>query len=162
MSSMKYRNYEEKKVNNIIIRKAEKADLPSLKRLIIELVESMDNNRGIGKHIILENCHGLLTDPNTQIIISEKDGTVIGLIHFTFHKTLSHIGHSCMIEEIVVTNKYRNKGIGKRLIHAVFEKCKNLGCCEIEVSTELSNTSAREFYKSIGFEERGIILEKEL
>lgn len=67
-----------------------------------------------------------------------------------------------MIEELVVDKNYRGKGIGKRLIKVVIKKCEELNIGEIEVSTEITNINAREFYKSVGFREKGILLEMDL
>jgi RimJ/RimL family protein N-acetyltransferase len=40
--------------------------------------------------------------------------------------------------------------------------CQNLGCDEIEVSTEKENTKARDFYKNCGFDEDAVLLERGL
>jgi len=95
-------------------------------------------------------------------LVAEINGAIIGLIHFTIRKTLLHSGPSGLIDELVVTRSYRSRGIGGQLIDAATQKCKQLGCCEVEVSTEFANTNAREFYRKCGFEERGVILEKDL
>jgi ribosomal protein S18 acetylase RimI-like enzyme len=48
------------------------------------------------------------------------------------------------------------------LVLAAIEKCRQLGCCEVEVSTEKTNLKARKFYKRYGFEERGMLFEMDL
>ena len=67
-----------------------------------------------------------------------------------------------MIDELVVNEHYRDKGTGKKLVDAAIENCKKFGCCEVEVSTEITNKKAVEFYKKCGFKKRGIILERDL
>ena len=88
--------------------------------------------------------------------------SVVGFIHFITRTTLLHYKLSGLVDELVVARDYKKKGVGKALIHAAAEQCRQLGCCELEVSTEFSNTAAREFYKGCGFSERGVILEQEL
>lgn len=39
------------------------------------------------------------------------------------------------------------------------EKCRELDCCEVEVSIEKSNEGARAFYKRCGFQEDAVLLE---
>jgi RimJ/RimL family protein N-acetyltransferase len=39
---------------------------------------------------------------------------------------------------------------------------EELGCCEVEVSTEKSNAKARRFYKSCGFAEDAVLMEIDL
>jgi len=149
-------------MNNILLRKAMESDLPIIEKLITELIESMDNKEGIDTNTAFENCRNLLSDTNSYLLVGEINGAIIGFIHFAIHKALLHSGPSGLIDEFIVTRSCRSKGVGKQLIDAATQKCKQLGCCEVEVSTEFANTTAREFYKSCGFEERGVILEKDL
>lgn len=149
-------------MNNIYIRKATEADLPIIEKLMIELIESMDNTEGFDKNMVSENYRNLLNDVNSHILVAETSGTVIGFINFTIRRTLLHPALSGLIDELVVANSYRGKGVGKQLIYAAIEKCKQLGCCEVEVTTEFTNTNARTFYKRCGFKEMGVILEKDL
>jgi GNAT superfamily N-acetyltransferase len=67
-----------------------------------------------------------------------------------------------MIDELVVAKEYQGKGVGKQLVLATIDRCRQLGCCEVEVSTEKANLKAREFYKKCGFEERGMLFEVDL
>jgi GNAT superfamily N-acetyltransferase len=67
-----------------------------------------------------------------------------------------------LIDELVVAKTYRGRGIGKVLIEAATDKCRELGCCEVEVSTEMTNDKARAFYKSCGFKEDSVLLEYDL
>ena len=87
---------------------------------------------------------------------------MVGFINFTVRRTLLHSGPSGLIDELVVTSRYRRRGVAKQLIRASIERCGQLGCCELEVGTELANTNAIRFYKNCGFEDRGVILEKDL
>jgi|Deesub1362A_J573_1020465.scaffolds.fasta_scaffold00654_8 GNAT superfamily N-acetyltransferase len=149
-------------MSDILIREAEESDLPMIEKLVVELIESMENKEGIELHTVLENCQNLLKDINSHILVAELDGDVVGFINFTVRRTLLHIAPSGLIDELVVTENYRNKGIGKQLINAAIEKCRSIGCCEVEVSTESANTVAIEFYKKCGFEKKGVFLEKDL
>ncbi len=149
-------------MNHILIRKANESDLPTIEKIMIELINSMDNKEGIDASVVLENCQSLLKENNSHLLIAEINREMVGFINFTIRRTILHSGPSGLIDEIVVTRNYRGKGVGKQLIGAAIEKCKQLGCCEVEVTTELTNVNAREFYKRCGFEERGVILEKDL
>jgi len=144
------------------IRRAERSDLPVIEKLAMELIESMDDTEGIDTDRVLENCRSLLSDVDSYLLVAETDGTVVGFINFTIRRTLLHSGPSGLIDELVVTRGYRGKGIGGQLIRAAVEQCKQLGCCEVEVTTEFTNADARRFYRKCGFEERGVILEKDL
>ena len=149
-------------MNNILIREANESDLFAIKKLMGELVETMDNTEGIDPQLILENCRNLLRYPNSHLLVAEIDDNIVGFINFTTRKTVLHSGLSGLIDELVITKSHRNKGIGKKLLSTAIEKCKQLGCCEVEVSTENVNSKARKFYKRCGFTECGVLLEMDL
>ena len=48
------------------------------------------------------------------------------------------------------------------LISGVIDRCRQLGCCEVEVSTLMRNEKARTFYKKCGFDEDAVLLEMDL
>ena len=149
-------------MNDILIRKAVESDLLVIEKLMAELLKAIDNTEGIDIRIAVKNCKNLVDDANSHILVAEIEGTVVGFISFTPRKTILHQGSSGLIDELVVAKEYLGKGVGKQLVLATIEKCKQLGCCEVEVSTEKANTKAREFYKKCGFEERGILFEVDL
>ncbi len=149
-------------MNNILIRRAMKSDIPTVSKLAIELIEAVKNSGGTAKDVLSENSRNVLTNPNSYILLAETEGKVIGFISFMTRKTIIHSGLCGLIDELVVSKRYRRKGVGKELIKAAIEECKKLRCCEVELSTEFTNVNAREFYKHCGFEETGVIFEKHL
>jgi GNAT superfamily N-acetyltransferase len=148
--------------NNILIRKATESDLPVIGKLLAGLINAMDNTEGIDIGIALKTCERLLKDASSHLLVAAKQGTPVGLINFTVRQTVLHRSPSALIDELVVAKEYQGKGVGKRLVLAVIEKSKQLGCCEVEVSTEKANVKAREFYKKCGFNERGMLFEADL
>jgi ribosomal protein S18 acetylase RimI-like enzyme len=149
-------------MNDILIREATGADLPAIGRLLEDLTNAMDDTEGIDVGIALTSCKNLLADAGSHLLVAEIEETPVGFINFTTRKTVLHRSPSGLIDELVVAKEYQGKGIGKQLVLATIEKCKQLGCCEVEVSTEKTNTEAREFYKRCGFDERGILFELDL
>lgn len=150
--------------SNISIEPATETDLPSIKPLLLELMDSMNNTEGFNIEQAFENCRSLIKDPVHHLLLAkDKDNDkVVGFVNFTTRKTLMHPGLSGLIDELVVSRNHRGRGIGKNLLLAAIEKCRELGCCEVEVSTEKSNTRAREFYRRCGFEEDAVLLEIDL
>jgi GNAT superfamily N-acetyltransferase len=147
---------------NILIREARKSDLPAIQRSLAELINAMDSNEGIDMTIALKTCRRLLNDARSHFLVAATKETPIGFIHFTTRQTVLHRSPSATIDELVVTEEYRGKGVGKQLVLATVERCKRLGCCEVEVSTEQTNVKARKFYKKCGFEEKGPLFELDL
>jgi len=136
------------RMGNILIRQATESDLPAIEKLMAELMEAVDDGEGFSTNMVSGNYQNLLNNDSSHILVAESDGAVTGIINVAIRRTLLHPGASGLIDELVVTESYRGKGVGKKLIHAAVERCRELGCCEIEVSTEVTNINARKFYKS--------------
>lgn len=144
------------------IRDAVDNDLPRISELAIELAGSLDSNGNIDSNLIHDNCRELIKKENSFVIIAEIEGNVIGFVNFSLRLTILHKSPSALIDELVVTKNFRGKGIGRLLVESAVKKAAELGCCEIEVGTENTNTAARNFYKACGFEDNAALLEKDL
>jgi len=149
-------------MTEILIREARESDLLTIKKLTLELIEAMGSTEGIDIKLIAENCQNLLSEANSHILVAEIGRVVVGFVNFTTRKTILHRGLSGLIDEIIIAKSYRGKGLGKQLLSSAIEKSCQLGCCEVEVSTEKTNTKAREFYRQCGFTERGVLFEIDL
>jgi GNAT superfamily N-acetyltransferase len=152
----------ELEMNDIVIRETKESDLPAIGKLLEELTDAMDSTEGIDTKIALKNYERLLNDTGSHILVAAREKTPVGFINFTVRQTILHRSPSALIDELVVAEGHRGKGVGRQLVQAAIEKCRQLGCCEVEVSTEKANLKAREFYKQCGFEERGMLFEADL
>jgi GNAT superfamily N-acetyltransferase len=148
--------------DHILVREATESDLPVVGKLLAELIGAIDDIEGIEIGIALKNCEQLLHDGGSHFLVAEMKGTPVGFISFMLRQTILHRRPSGLIDELVVAKEYRGKGVGQQLVSAVIEKCRQLGCGEVEVSTERTNVEAREFYRKCGFGERGMLLEADL
>ena len=149
-------------MKDILVREATKSDLPAIGKLLKGLVNAIDNTEGIDTGIPIKTWERLLNNAGSYFLVAEREGTPVGFINFMVRQTILHRSPSALIDELVVAEEYRGKGVGKQLVQAAIEKCRQLGCCEIEVSTEKTNIEAREFYEKCGFEERGMFFEADL
>ncbi|HAJ32206.1 MAG TPA: hypothetical protein DCK79_02365 [Candidatus Atribacteria bacterium] len=149
-------------MTDIIIREAKASDLLAIKKLMLELIEAMGNTEGIDIKLIAENCRNLLSEVNSHILVAEIEGVIVGFVNLATRKTILHRGLSGLIDELIVAKSYRGKGVGRQLLSSAIEMSRQLGCCEVEVSTEKTNIKAREFYRQCGFTERGVLFEIDL
>lgn len=147
---------------NITIDKATETDLSSIRMLLSELTDVMADTEGFDIEESVKNYRILLKDSSNYILIARRESNILGLINFTTRRTIMHPRPSGLIDEVIVSADSRGTGIGEQLISAVIDKCRELGCCEVEVSTEKSNTRARQFYKKCGFSEDAVILELDI
>ena len=93
--------------------------------------------------------------------VAVEKARVVGLISLVFYKTLLHEGGTALINELVVSNSERGRGIGTRLVKAGIAAARECGMDEIEVGTERGNRNARRFYEHIGFDLEYVLFGKE-
>ena len=65
---------------------------------------------------------------------------------------IGYDGHRGVLNYLAVDPKFRNQGLGRKLVKLAEDKLKNLGCPKINLLVRVSNIDVREFYKKLGFE----------
>lgn len=139
------------------------SDLPQVRKLIEKLDELFDSGHDISLETIGRTYAGMKSDDGTyRNLVAVSAGEVIGFISAVFYKTFFHSGGTGLINELVVREDCRGKGIGEALVGRFKEIAVERGMNEIEVSTSFGNTKAIQFYKKIGLRDESIILGEEL
>ena len=54
------------------------------------------------------------------------------------------------INEVGVAERWRRRGVGRRLVEALLAHARTLGCEEVWVATEHDNVAAQQLYASTG------------
>ena len=147
---------------SLVVREASEADLEAVVGLVRELAGTLGDQEGIDPSGVRERLPEVLSDPRSRIFVAELDGEVVGLVHVCLRRSLLHRGPSGIVEELIVSKRHRDRGVGKRLLSAAIEWCRERGCAEVEVSTGWGNAAGLALYRGLGFTERGIWLEREV
>jgi N-acetylglutamate synthase-like GNAT family acetyltransferase len=101
----------------------------------------------------IDAFHKIDADSNQYLMVVESDKEIIGTCHLTIMPSLTFIGSTRMqIEAVRISQKYRNQGIGKRMINEAIEWAKLNSVSIIQLTTNKKRTKAKNFYESIGFE----------
>jgi len=97
-----------------------------------------------------------------EIIVAENDeGNIVGFAA-TFIAWYSWIGKSLYLDDLFVVKRSRGKGIGGKLIDAVFELAKAKGCKKVKWQVSKWNNNAIDFYKRKGADIDGTEINCEL
>ena len=91
-----------------------------------------------------------LEQPQTQIVVGEEDGKVIGyaIVYFVLDEA--------ELTRIAVDENCRGKGVGHQLMEAVLEICRDKEIAKLFLEVRESNHIARMFYQKHGFNEDGV------
>jgi ribosomal protein S18 acetylase RimI-like enzyme len=145
-----------------VVRDVTKSDLPAIRPLLAELIGALEYPSGFDLDQAVANCRALLELPGHYLLVARIDGTACGFAHLTTRRSILHERLVGLIDELVVGREFQGQGIGRQLVDAAIDRCRELGCCEVEVSTEASNLRAQEFYRRCGFDYEGVLFELHL
>lgn len=92
--------------------------------------------------------------PDQVLIVTERDGQVVGTAQITFMAGLSHRGMvRAEIEAVRVRSGERGAGLGARLIRWCIEEAGRRGCGMVQLTSNASRSDAHHFYANLGFEQ---------
>jgi ribosomal protein S18 acetylase RimI-like enzyme len=146
----------------IEIREAKDGDLGAMVELLQELSRVTSSYGRIEKKAVQNGYRAMLDLPSVyRNFVAIEEGRVVGLLSMIFYKTLLHEGGTALINELVVSQNQRRRGIGRMLVEAAIRLAIEQGMDEIEVGTEQNNLAARRFYASAGFSREYVLFGRE-
>ena len=83
-------------------------------------------------------------------LVAEKDGDLIGLTHFVFHRHGWKVENVCYLQDLYVSPQARGTGCGRKLIEAVYAAADAKGCPSVYWLTQDDNKAGRQLYDRIG------------
>lgn len=82
-------------------------------------------------------------------IVAERDGKLLGLVHYLFHRNTAMLGPTCYLQDLFTVATTRGQGIGRALIEAVYERAQAAGSSRVYWMTQESNVTARKLYDQV-------------
>lgn len=83
-------------------------------------------------------------------LIAILDGKPVGLTHYVFHRHGWKVENVCYLQDLYSDPTVRGKGIGRKLIEAVYAAADAEGAPAVYWLTQDFNTTARRLYDRIG------------
>lgn len=99
---------------------------------------------------------------NRAHLCAESDGQLVGYVSLMVKASLWQQGNLGTVEELVVAESCRGKGIGKELIGRIGEVAKAMGCRRLELESGHQRKEAHRFYEGMGFVNRALYFSKVL
>jgi phosphinothricin acetyltransferase len=127
---------------------------------ILKRLESKDLNKMINDKIkmLFEQLNSTITQLTVEEVLTKNETVFIGCWHeneivgmalMATYKVIS--GHKGMIEDVVVNEHYRGKGIGKKLMLTLLKEADTMNLDEILLFTGHHRKAAISLYTSLGF-----------
>ena len=137
------------------LREAKPSDAPRLVALIGELGHEIDEKsvrRNLGK----------LGKAAELPLVASLGKEVVGLIGRHLMTTIHRPNPVGRIPILVVAKEARGQNIGRMLVEAVEQWCRDQGCAIIEVTSNDRRAEAHAFYRHMGYERTSIRFYKKL
>lgn len=95
-------------------------------------------------------------------MVAESRDTLIGLVHYLFHRSTIMIGANCYLADLFTTEAARGRGVGRALIEAVYDRAANAGCKRVYWQTHETNLTAMKLYDGVAERSGFVVYRKAL
>lgn len=135
----------------ISIRKATQHDIPR----ILELYEELTGEKQSGPSDTTNQVFNeIISLPNQEFLVAEKDGFVVGTVFLQITPNLSHDARPwAILENMVIDGRYRRQGIGRLLVEYACTRAREAGCYKVQLLSNERRHEAHRFYRAVGFED---------
>ncbi len=149
-------------MENITIRESTYDDIPSLLELLDELgrPKPQTDNELEKFTKLLKNY---MQEDDKKILVAQIDNSnIIGMISMVFLSRLNQNTSEMYVPELIVSQNYHSKGIGKKLLNFSIKLGKEKKCHRIRLESGNQRIESHKFYKHLGFEDSSIFFTKNL
>lgn len=133
---------------DVTVRLLDEASAPLLARVAPDVFDEAVEPRWLAE---------FLADPRHHMVLAVADGVVVGMasaVHYVHPDKAPQL----WINEVGVASTHRGRGIGRRLLEALLEHARHLGCREAWLGTEPENVAARRLYAAAGGREAPMVM----
>lgn len=95
-------------------------------------------------------------------LVAERDGQLIGLVHFLFHRSTITIEPTCYLQDLFTLESARGRGVGRTLILEVYRRAKLAGCSRVYWLTHETNETAMKLYNQVAEKSGFVVYRKNL
>ncbi len=138
------------------IRNAGPGDAPGLAELLSELGYPADIQR------VARRLERLRADPDSRLLVAAEDGALLGFAGLHVLPLVEHDELGCVLTAIVVAERARRLGVGRRLAAAVEQEARARGCNTVVLGSAERRSDAHAFYEALGFRYTGRRYAKQL
>jgi ribosomal protein S18 acetylase RimI-like enzyme len=117
----------------------------SIRSLIGQLTESGDS-------ISEEQLREIIASPATKLFIARINGSIVGMLTLASYRIPTAI--RSFIEDVVVDEKCRGRGIAEALTRAALERAHSAGATGVDLTSQASREAANRLYQRLGFQRR--------
>lgn len=124
-------------------KKVKTSDLECINALLVQL-------SGPGKKLSLKGYKEVVASRNTVLFLMTDGKLVIGMASLILARSTG--GFEAYVDDVVVDQEYRGRGLGRKLMVAVIKHAKKAGVVKIKLTSRPKRVAANKLYQELGFE----------
>jgi predicted N-acetyltransferase YhbS len=93
-----------------------------------------------------------------DIFVVEKKGKVVGMVNILYTYSSALGKKVALLEDMIVLKKYRQKGLGSKLLKKVLKKLDGSGIARVTLLSDFDNIDVHRFYKKHGFYKSNMVV----
>jgi GNAT superfamily N-acetyltransferase len=138
---------EERSAAAVTVRTATLSDEDKILSLIEQLFEPPGGRApGYTEERGREGVRKAIKDADSDILLAVEDGRIVGLAS-VYRDILSiRYGQRCWLQDLVVADADRSRGIGRVLLDAASDWARERGCTHLQLSSGMGRVDAHRFY----------------
>lgn len=113
---------------------------------------------------ITESTWARLLDAQEPVhgLVAERDGQLLGLAHYLFHRSTTRIDNNCYMQDLFTLASARGQGVGRALIEQVYTCAKAAGSLRVYWQTQHHNKPGRILYDKVASHKGFIVYSHEM
>lgn len=142
--------------NTITIRRAHKADLAGMAGLL-RILFNIEADFAFDEELQRKGLAMMLQNPLGCVLVAVNGSGVVGMCTGQLTISTAEGGPAVLVEDVVVLEEWRGKGIGRRLMDSIARWGAKQGAARLQLLADKINTQGLEFYKKLGWETTRLI-----
>jgi GNAT superfamily N-acetyltransferase len=130
----------------VAVRPARVADVAAMAGLLAELF-AIETEFKVDRAKQERALRMIIERPSAFAWVAEAGGQVVGMVTAQTVMSTAEGGESAWVEDVVVRNDWRKRGVGRKLIEAVGAWCEGRGITRMQLLADGTNAEAMAFYE---------------
>lgn len=127
---------------------------------IFPLLQQLWPNQSLNRATLHALFNESLRADSRVLLRATINEEIAGFGSMTIKSHLWHAGLIAWVDELVVEQKYRGRGIGRTLLARLIESARERGCRAMELDSAFRRVESHSFYEKLGFEKRAFLFSK--
>ena len=132
------------------LRPAVAADMDSLLDLLAALF-TIEQDFTPDREKQRRGLERLLDAPDAHVVVAEEAGRVVGMATLQVVISTAEGGPAGLIEDVVVSESHRGRGIGRALMDDMIAWAGERGLMRLQLLADRDNSPALDFYRKLGW-----------